>query len=184
MPRFEVYIALDEMKPENVTISEIIGALNPKHWVAIISTVFAVFSAVAYGGFWAGQKLAESQAFGQTAELKATVGQLQAKLEVAQSKIEATSTAVAQCKEAYGKVQELLAQKSQEVAQLSHELGRSNNCAFVQKQIIATCGEIASVRNPSFWSAGKEFEQQQQNRLAELEKRLALYQQQLGTCGR
>lgn len=172
------------MKPENVTSSQIVGALTPKHWVAILSTVFAVFGAVAYGGFWAGQKLTEAQAFGQIAELKVIVGQLQAKLEVTQSKIEATSTAVAQWKEAYGKVQELLAQKSQEVVQLSNELGRSNNCAFVQKQIIATRSEIASVRNPWFWSAGEKFEQHQQNRLAELEKRLGLYQQQLGTCGR
>lgn len=172
------------MNPEDITTTQILGALTPKHWATIISTTFGAFCITTYGGFWTGQKLAEAQALAQTAELKATVGQLQAKLEVIQSNVGRTENALQQWKAGYEKSQELLTQKSNEVAQLSAEVGRASNCAFVQKQIIETRKEIDSVLSPWVRLYGKEQEEKQQSRVAELEKRLALYQQQLGSCGR
>src|SRR4051812_7624539 len=121
------------MSPEHITTSQIFGALTPKHWVAIISTTFAAFGAVIASGYWAGQHQAEAHALGQAAELRATVGQLEAKLFVAQAKLENAANALTQWKDAYSKVQELLEKKSRELAQLSGQLGRASNCAFVQK---------------------------------------------------
>jgi phage-related tail protein len=172
------------MNSEDITIKQILGALKPKHLVTIITTTFGAIFVIASGSFWAGQKMAEAQALAQTADLKAKVSQIQAKFEVAQSNAERMEYALQQSKVGYEKSQELLTQKSNEVAQLSTELGRASNCAFVQKQIIETRKEIDSALNPWVKPDGKDQEEKQQNRVSELEKRLALYQQQLSSCGR
>lgn len=170
------------MNPEKITTSQIVGSLTPKQWAPIISTTFAAFSIAVSGGFWAGQTLAEAQALGQNAELKANVGQLQARLEVTQSKIDQAEKILVQWQEAYGKTQQVLAQKNAELAQLSSEVGRANNCAFIQRQIVETRQDIDHARFTWSSSAGKEYEEKQKSLINDLEQRLARYQQQLGTC--
>jgi len=169
------------MKPENVTTSQIIGGFTAKHWFAVITTAFAGIGAIAYGGFWVGQRVADSQALAQQADLKAINAQIQAKLEVAQAQLRSASTESAQMRELVERLQRTIADKSNEVSKLRVALGRSNNCAFLRQQIIETKKEM---RGTGFFDASQEWQDEQKARKAALEQRLAGYQQQLGICNK
>jgi hypothetical protein len=172
------------MNPERVTTSQFFGSFTVTHWVATITVIFACISSIAGGAYWAGQKLTEAQSFGQQAELKATVAQLQAKLEVAQSRAESLASANVQWHDAHQKLQEVLAQKSVEISQLSTLLGRANNCTFIHEQIRATRAEMDSTGSLFLIDTSKEGEEKQKTRKTILEKRLEGYQQQLGSCNK
>lgn len=172
------------MKVEEVTLKQLLGSLTPKHCAAIIATLVGGISVVASGAFWAGQKIAEAQSLAQQAEAKGSITQLQAKLEMIQDHAQSAATANQQWRDAYQKALELLAQKNQEVAQLANQLGRENNCTFIHEQIRATRAEMDSAAGVLAYDSRGEWEEKQKLRRAALEKRLEVYQQQLGSCNR
>jgi hypothetical protein len=172
------------MNPENVTTSQLIGGFTAKHWVAFITTTFAGIGAFAFGGYWAGQRIAESQSLAQQADLKSINAQNQAKLEVAQAQIQTTLASAAQMKELLERSQRTIEEKSIEIAKLTETLGRSNNCAFVHRQIIDTKQELEGTGSMVVFDASQEWQEKQKARKATLEQRLNGYQQQLGNCNK
>jgi Rad3-related DNA helicase len=172
------------MNPETITTSQILKSLTPKHVATIVSTTIAVCAAIAYGGFWVGQQIAESKSLVQQAELRAATAQVQAKLEVAQAQLQASVAASAQMKELLERSQKTVEDKNNEIAKLNEALGRSNNCAFVHQQIIDTKREMEGTGSMIVFSADAEWQEKQRIRRAMLEQRLSGYQQQLGTCNK
>ncbi|NMG72041.1 hypothetical protein [Parazoarcus communis] len=172
------------MNPETVTTSQIIGGFTAKHWVAAITTTFAGIGALTYGGYWAGQRVAESQSLAQQADLKAINAQVQAKLEVTQAQLQTALAATAQLKDLLDQSHRTIEDKSNEVAKLTEALGRSNNCAFVHQQIIDTKRELEGTGSMVVFDASQEWQEKQKARKVALEQRLYGYQQQLGTCNK
>jgi hypothetical protein len=172
------------MNPETVTTSQIIGGFTAKHWVAVITTTFAGIGALTYGGYWAGQRVTESQSLARQADLKTINAQIQAKLEVTQAQIQTALAAVAQMKELLERSQRTIEDKSSEIAKLTEALGRSNNCAFVHQQIIDTKKELEGTGSMVVFDVSQEWQEKQKARKASLEQRLNGYQQQLGTCNK
>ncbi|MDP3333701.1 MAG: hypothetical protein Q8Q40_00825 [Methylococcaceae bacterium] len=172
------------MNPETITTSQFFGHFTAKHWAAVIPTIFAVIGGLTYGGYWAGQRVTESQSLAQQADLKATNAQMQAKLEVTQAQIQTASIASVQMKELLDRSQRTIEEKSSEVAKLTEALGRSNNCAFVHQQIIDTKTELESTGSMVIFSNSQEWQEKQNARKVALEQRLNGYQQQLGTCNK
>lgn len=170
------------MNPEKVTTSQFFGSFTAKHWVAAIAFPWSVISLTAYGGYWAGQKLAEAQSLAQQAELKGTIAQLQAKLEVVQSSNAALVKENVGWRDDQQKLQNLLAQRNAEVAKLSAQLGRTNNCTFIHEQIRAVTAEIDRRGNRFVFDASGDWHARQKENNALLEKRLEGYKQQLGAC--
>jgi hypothetical protein len=166
----------NHMNPETVTASQIVGALTAKQLAAITTVTFAVFGALASGGFWLGQQFAESRAAVQQAKLEGANAQLQAKLEGSEVRIQLLSQTNEQFKDAGEWLERLLEQKTQEVNKLAADLGRSNNCGFIHQQIRLTLDEMRTK-----WRMDPEAEQA---RRGILEHRLAEYQRQLGTCNK
>jgi len=172
------------MNPETVTTSQLVGRFTAKHWVAVITTTFAGIGALTYGGYWAGQRVAESQSLAQQADLKAINAQIQAKLEVKQAQIQTALIASVQMKELLDRSQRTIEEKSSEVTKLTEALGRSNNCAFVHQQIIDTKKEWEGTGSMVVFSDSQEWQEKQKARKVALEQRLNGYQQQLGTCNK
>ena len=143
------------MNPETITTSQILKSLTPKHVATIVSTTIAVCAAIAYGGFWVGQQIAESKSLVQQAELRAATAQVQAKLEVAQAQLQASVAASAQMKELLERSQKTVEDKNNEIAKLNEALGRSNNCAFVHQQIIDTKQEMEGTGSGAGLSRGR-----------------------------
>jgi chromosome segregation ATPase len=167
------------MNPETVTIPQLTSSLTVKHWVG--ATIIVV---TALGGvFTAGQMYSEARSSSQHASLAGQVALLQQQLDAAQANVQSLSTEKAQLQSAYQKAQDVVMQKTAEVNQLSTKLGRSNNCAFIYKQIIETQKELD--RSPKFLDAfAAAREEQEKSRRSMLEKRVEGYQQQLASCNK
>lgn len=168
------------MNPESVTTGQLFSSFTAKHWFALFSAI----GSIAGGGYWAGKTLVESQSAVLQAELKGSLAQAQAKLEVSQSRIEQLSTLLPQWQSAYQKLQTDFAQQQQTVASLTAQLGRSNNCAFIHEQIVATQRLIEHPGGIIAYSPQKEDNEKEKERLASLQRRLEGYTQQLNSCNK
>lgn len=152
-------------------------------WKVVVALATAVVTVLG-AGFAAGLKYQESQSNVTIAEAKGSLAQSQAKLEVAQNRTEQLTALLPQWQSAYQKVQSELAQQQQTVASLTAELGRSNNCAFIHEQIVATQMLIEHPRGIFVFDVSKETKDKEQERIASLQRRLDGYQQQLSTCNK
>lgn len=56
---------MNNINPENVTTSQLVGNFTATHWIAVITTIFAGISVIVGGAYWAGQKLAEAHSLTQ-----------------------------------------------------------------------------------------------------------------------
>lgn len=168
------------MNPESVTTGQFFSNFAAKHWFVLFSAI----SSIASGGYWAGKTYAESQSSVQQAELRGSLAQAQARLEVSQSKIEQLSTLLPQWQSAYQKLQTDFTQQQQTIASLTSQLGRSNNCAFIHEQIIATQRAIEHPGGMLLFSARKEDSEKEKERVASLQRRLESYTQQLSSCNK
>lgn len=167
------------MNPETITTGQLFSSFTAKHWFVLFSAI----SSIAGSGYLAGKTLAESQSAVLQAELKGSLAQTQAKLEVNQSKIEQLSALLPQWQSAYQKLQTDFAQQQQTVASLTTQLGRSNNCAFIHEQIVATQRLIEHPAS-SIFSPQKEDIEREKERVALLQRRLDGYTQQLSSCNK
>jgi hypothetical protein len=172
------------MNPESVTTGQLISSFTAKHWGAVIATVFSALGSVGYGGYWLGKSHTESQFAVQQAELRGSLSQTQAKLDVAQNRTEQLNSLLLQWQSAYQKLKTELAQQQQTVASLTTQLGREDNCAFIHEQIIETQRLIEHPDGIMVISINKEDQEEEQKRVAALQRRLDGYQQQLSTCNK
>ena len=172
------------MNPESVTTGQLISSFTAKHWFVVIATAISLLSGVGYGGYWLGKSLAESQSAAQQAELRASLAQSQAKLEATQNQSEQHNSTLQQWQSANQKLQTDLAQQQQTIASLTAQLGRVNNCAFIHEQIVATQRLIEYPNALLVFGSNKETKEEEQERIASLQRRLDGYQQQLSTCNK
>jgi len=172
------------MPPERTDSSQLIGRFITGHWKTVVPVFFTGLTSVVYGGFWLGQKFAETQAMAQHAELKGTIALLQTKIETAQALTESLKNTNTQLQDAYQKLQNSVTQKSTEISQLADQLRRASNCKFIHEQIHDTRFEINGTGGIVSFEVGKEWNDKQKERRAMLEKRLEGYQQQLGSCNK
>ena len=158
--------------------------LSPQDFWKVVVALATAFVAVLGAGFAAGLKYQESQSNVTIAEAKGSLAQSQAKLEVAQNRAEQLNALLPQWQSAYQKLQSELAQQQQTVASLTAQLGRSNNCAFIHEQIVATQRLIEHPGGILVFDVSKETKEKEQERIASLQRRLDGYQQQLSTCNK
>lgn len=143
--------------PDTVTTRQLVGSFTAKHWVAVITFLLMVVTAIGSSAFWMGQHFAE-------ADLKvasARVNQLLENYASLQSKHQATL--------------DELKRKQKEINSLSFALGKASNCTFIHEQIRALNIQIQST---SGWG------NDQSERSSMLQQRLTAYQQQLSNCNK
>jgi septal ring factor EnvC (AmiA/AmiB activator) len=162
---------------DNVTTAQIFGAFKIKHWIAVISAIFTCLTFVAGAAYWAGQKLAVSEAMQKQSELLGIIAELKSELKIYQSQLD-------QLRNSYEKIQSAIASRDQKIDSLSAELEKANNCAFIHNQIKETKEEMNKPNISSIFEDIKVSRENEQVRKAMLEKRLEIYQQQLANCGK
>lgn len=179
------------VSPDTVTTGQLIGGFTGKHWAYLIGSTFAAFSAVAGGGFWMGQHLAQAKAetqaatsAGALATQVVALGQAQTDLKVSAARVAQLVEANATLHRAHQATLDELAQQRREVLALSTALGKAHNCTFIHEQIRATKVELQSTGSMVVFESGEAWQRKQAERRAALESQLAGYQQQLGTCNK
>ncbi len=177
------------VSPDTVTTRQLVGEFKPKHWVSVISTLFAVIAALVYGGFWVGQHLTEAKTEAQIAKLtvemtklESTAGELRAELKVASARKAQLAETNAAWQSTHQKTLGEMARQQQEVVSLSTALGRASNCTFIHEQIRSIDMQMKSTGSLVVFSAGEEWKKEQSERKTALQSQLAAYQQQLGQC--
>ncbi len=150
----------------------------------VITALLSVAGACAGGGLWIGRTLAVSNSRTEIATYQGQVAELKQKVELAQSREDLAIQAGRQLKSAYDNLQVVLSQQSKKISDLASQLGKERNCDFVHQQILATQQEISASENAGYWTSDRNWQQEQKIEQDVLEKRLATYQQQLGSCNR
>jgi len=171
------------MNPETITTGQIFSSLTGKHWTALLTVIFTVIGSTFSGGFWAGKIFTEHQSAILQAELKGALSIAQAKLEGSQGKNEQLSVTLLQWQSAHRKMQTDFSQQQQTIASLTKQLGQSNNCTFIHQQIIAT---QKLIEHPTgvMVAISKEDKENENERIALLQRRLENYTQQLSSCNK
>ena len=170
------------MNPESVTTGQLISHFTAKHWTAVVIATFSILSSIGGGGYWFATQRMESQSLVLQAELRGTLAQSQAKLEIAQSRSEQSAALLSQLQSAYQKLQADLAERQQTIESLNIQLGRANDCAFIQEQIIATQKLIDYPSGLLLFDSNKDRDGNEKERIALLQQRLDGYQDKLSTC--
>lgn len=172
------------MNPETVTTGQLLSSFTARHLAVVISAAVSALGVVAYGGYWLGGVVVSSQQASQNSELRATLAQTQTQLDLARNRTEQLAGMLAQWQTAYQKSQVVIDGQQASLASMSAQLGRANNCSFIHEQILATQSEIERPAGLILLAASDDQKKEEQERIASLQRRLEIYQQQLSTCNR
>ena len=181
---------VDSIDPSKYSAISIIKALTTPQFVSLIAILF-VFSGA---GFWLANYQAENRVSGAQArterieaEAQLKVNQitseniqLQSEIKDIESKLVDFKSANDEWKKLYEQQLNIISLKNRDLEKLSSSLGKVSNCSFIHSQIIATKNEMKSVKSFVIFSGRAENKEE----LAVLENRLALFQEQLGTCNK
>ena len=173
----------DSLDPSKLTFRQILGALTIAQISATIGICFAAVAACVSLSFWLGQVHAESVSAQKLAELTGGVNQGQLALSTANQQIDKLSQSNAQLLQANGSANAVIASLQQQLSALTVQRGGQSNCDFIHAEIQRAQNEIEDIGSGDAFVSHGDTKEERAAYAAELEARIAGYQQQLGTCG-
>jgi hypothetical protein len=152
--------------------------------VVIAGALLTLVVVASGGGFKAGQHYSESKALAEKSELVAEHAQAKADLKICSTTAQTEQQNAAKVQAVCASLTATVQAKDQQIADLSRQLGLQSNCTFIHEQIRSTQADIERPSFRSIMASGTTLDKDEAERKAQLQQRLAGYQQQLGTCDR
>lgn len=147
---------------------------------ALVTIVGSIFGA----GLWVGQIIADAKSQSEKSEISAKLAHAEADVKIHTAKVDGQVTQINAMNMERERLRSANDAQQLQIADLSQKLGLQSNCTFIHEQIRLTQAEIERPSFSSIMASGTKFDKEEAERKAELQQRLAGYQQQLGTCNR